>query len=649
MTPRPLPRLAAALLACTSLLSLATSVRAQTALDVQRATRTTFRVDGALRDWAAVPMQRFGDGDDASFEVALAHDDQGLYVAARVRDERMIRTRRPGALEDVLVLTVATPGDGGLEAMEFWLYAGEEGSSAAVALMAEPGARVRRPARGARILESAVSGGYELEAFVPFALIPNPGRISAMRAALRLVDVDVATSPTVEATISSAGAADAAPETLPEIRTSAGPAAALAAFRRDQGLASAPVHFDLWGDVAEDEREERVLVIGGSLVVVGEGYREGRGYDFERLGVRATDDVQRARLEDVTGDGKAEIILRLRERDRTGIRANWVVLGTRGAGIEEMFNALVFERTRQGIVRGQVQLRRQRRGAALIDVSSGGVEGVDPATYRASVGGEDELPVILPWGPLLRRTFQWTGGTFSEVASEPNPQARAVTVPATAGASSASRPVATTPEPAVTAPRALSDDDVLARVRSDRGVPASVGARFRTRADVTEGREPEQLVALGGAVVVYGPGFQGGQGYFYFEATSNEADLLALQTADLTGDGKHELVITFRQNLGEFQRDILLVLQFAGTNIQPLLRVEVARYHGDAERIVNDVQLRTRGRSTTLTIAPGEARGWDASTWPFSGFANDGVAPLLLPWQDEARRYRAAERALVSP
>ncbi len=77
--------------------------------------------------------------------------------------------------------------------------------------------------------------------------------------------------------------------------------------------------------------------------------------------------------------------------------------------------------------------------------------------------------------------------------------------------------------------------------------------------------------------------------------------------------------------------------------------MEVARYHGDAERIVNAVDLRRRGRVHTLSIAPGEARGWDATTWPFSGFANDGVAPLLLPWQDEARRYRYADGAIVTP
>ena len=195
----------------------------------------------------------------------------------------------------------------------------------------------------------------------------------------------------------------------------------------------------------------------------------------------------------------------------------------------------------------------------------------------------------------------------------------------------------------------IADDDVLARVRADRGGPASVAVRFRARANVAEGRETEQVFALGGAIVVHGPGFQGGQGYFFFEATPSEADLLSVETADLTGDGQLEIVFQVKQNLGEFQRDILTVLQFTATGIQPLLRVEVARYHGDAERIVNVVDLRRRGRTATLTIAPCEARGWDATTWPFAGFANDGVAHLLLPWQEEARRYRYAEGAIFSP
>ncbi|MCB9661831.1 MAG: hypothetical protein H6726_29595 [Sandaracinaceae bacterium] len=642
MDPRALSRSAAALLAL-ALVSPSAPARAQTALQSQRASHNTFRVDGSLRDWSSVAMQSFGSGDDASFEFAMAQDAEGLYVAARVRDERMIRTRRPGNREDVLVLTLATPGERGLEAVEFWLYAGEEGSSAAVALMAEPGGRPR-PARGARILEAAVPGGYELEAYLPLALVPNPARTSAMRAAVRLVDVDVATNPTVEATVSSVPSDVTDPAQLPEVQASSGPASAVAAFRRDQGLANAPVRFEFWGDLAGDEREERVLIVGSALVVVGEGYRDGRGYDFERLGVRGAEDVQRARLEDITGDGKAEIILRLRERDRAGIRANWVVLGTRGEGIDELLSVPVFERTRQGIARARVELRRQRRGAAFIDVRSDGVERLDPATYRGDAS--DEQSVLLPWAPLRLRTYQWTGSGFAMVASEPNPNAY---VPPTAGVERPQTQSTQVTRPAADPPRTMSDDEILARVRADRHVGASVSPRFRTRADVAEGREAEQVLALGGAIVVYGPGFQSGRGYFYFEAASQESELLSVQTGDLTGDGKHEILFTVRQNLGEFQRDILTVLQFSGSSIQPILRVEVARYHGDAERIVNQVQLRTRGRAATLSIAAGEARGWDQTTWPFSGFADDGIAPLLLPWAESTRRYRFSDGRLVSP
>jgi hypothetical protein len=141
-----------------------------------------------------------------------------------------------------------------------------------------------------------------------------------------------------------------------------------------------------------------VLVIGGVLVVVGEGYRDGRGYDFERLGVRSAEDVQRARIEDVTGDGKAEIILRIRERDRHGVRASWMVLGTNGDGLTELLSVPVFERTRQGIVRSRVELRRQRRGAPFIDVHVGDAEGIDPATYVVPVT-DDSLSILVPWGP----------------------------------------------------------------------------------------------------------------------------------------------------------------------------------------------------------------------------------------------------------
>ena len=45
-----------------------------------------------------------------------------------------------------------------------------------------------------------------------------------------------------------------------------GPANAVLAFRRDNGLGAAPIGYEFWGDLAGDEREERVLVIGGVLI-----------------------------------------------------------------------------------------------------------------------------------------------------------------------------------------------------------------------------------------------------------------------------------------------------------------------------------------------------------------------------------------------
>jgi hypothetical protein len=204
---------------------------------------------------------------------------------------------------------------------------------------------------------------------------------------------------------------------------------------------------------------------------------------------------------------------------------------------------------------------------------------------------------------VLRQTYQWNGESFAETESQPNPNARVEG--AEVVGTETERPATTQPVRDTRPAAPMSDDDVLARVRADRGVPASVAVRFRARANVAEGREPEQVFALGGAIVVHGPGFQGGQGYFFFEATPSEADLLSVETADLTGDGQLEIVFTVKQHLGEFQRDILTVLQFTATGIQPLLRVEVARYHGDAERIVNVVDLRRRGRTAHPQHRPG--------------------------------------------
>ncbi|MBZ0118789.1 MAG: hypothetical protein K8H88_17440, partial [Sandaracinaceae bacterium] len=67
------------------------------------------RVDGALRDWQGGRFATLGEGDDASMEYLLGYDERGLYLAAQVRDDRLVRSAQGGTREDAIILTLAFP------------------------------------------------------------------------------------------------------------------------------------------------------------------------------------------------------------------------------------------------------------------------------------------------------------------------------------------------------------------------------------------------------------------------------------------------------------------------------------------------------------------------------------------------------------
>ena len=74
--------------------------------------------------------------------------------------------------------------------------------------------------------------------------------------------------------------------------------------------------------------------------------------------------------------------------------------------------------------------------------------------------------------------------------------------------------------------------------------------------------------------------------------------------------------------------------------------VEVGRSQ-DGNSVSNEVRIEGRGRSARLSVRPGRARGWNASSWPFADGTGDGIDALLLPWRDRAVTYRYANGRLV--
>src|SRR4029077_21022982 len=73
-------------------------------LNVAAARAGQLRVDGDLGEWRGVRPKLFGDAADSSLELRLAQDGSGLFIGAAVHDDTLVRSERPSAAEDALVL-----------------------------------------------------------------------------------------------------------------------------------------------------------------------------------------------------------------------------------------------------------------------------------------------------------------------------------------------------------------------------------------------------------------------------------------------------------------------------------------------------------------------------------------------------------------
>lgn len=611
------------------------AVSAQVAMPISEVGEgSAIRVDGALREWRGVRFIDVGQGADASMRIALAYDGGGLYVGAEVRDDRLIRSSSPGTSEDAIVLTLALPARRGLEAQEIWLWAGQAGRSAASVGI---GALGRRPSavRGAQIVEAESRGGYTVEAFVPWRAIAGSARWQEGRGSVRLRDVDSAAHPDVESEPALAPVDAAHLERLPSLAPTGGASAAFESFLASRSLEGARPAHDLRGDVGADGQPERVSIVDRFLVVTGPGWQDGRGFSFLQLPVGAAADIREPRLVDLTGDGKSELTVTLRQSDARGSRDVWQVFSFAGAQPQAVFAIETRKATSAGSVEASVRVARGRRGQApAIEARVGRANGLDASSLQEAPASDAE-PILVPWGPVLQRSYRWDGRTFARTGERPNPRYVDPTAETTTSAPTASTPTAP-PPPGV--------EDLLAGFRRERRIPDRQRPTFRARANVAATPVDEEVVVYGRDLVVVGPAFRGGSGWFHFEIPAHAAsDVLDVRTAEVTGDARSEILVRVGQTIGDVRREVLLVFQFTPDGFPTLLQREVARQQG-THRIENDV--RTTGGA--LELRPGTARGWDASTWRFSDEPSaDGIAPPLLPWRDSPVRYRFADGRLV--
>ncbi|MDD9935176.1 MAG: hypothetical protein OXT09_16310 [Myxococcales bacterium] len=598
------------------------------------------RVDGDVGEWRGARFVELGEAADSSIEYALGYDGEALYVAARVYDESLVRSRKPARREDAVVLALALPRAGGTHRLsEVWLYAGEIGRSPASGAVARGGGTPKAE-RAIQIVEGPLADGdgYVLEARVPWKVLPGGREHQIGRGALRLHDVDgkVGARPAVLASARGTRA-----RSLPPLRVEGGANAALSDFLRQKGIGSGAIRRDLVGDAFGDGRLERVVVASTFAIVVGPDIQGGGGFHYLDLPVTGGAGVRDAALRDLTGDGKVELTLRLSQQNELGKREVFQVMALDRPEARKLLSLELRKQTDDGWV--EAELRIGKGKPPTIEARIGEAKGLGPDNYREPrVQGVE--PVLVPWGAVRRRVYRWDGTRFAVEDEEQNPDAHVPEpkrVAARAPADDGVERVASHPEPP-------GLDRLVAAFRRSQGLDPSARPRSVRHVNVAEDGRHESLMLFDAHLLVVGKGYRGGSGYFYFQLpVASGRDIQRLFTGDVTGDGRREVFVRFKQHIADVQREILLAYTFeADGGMRQILALEVRRAQGGSA-VGNVVDLVPSGSHWALRIKPGRARGWSAGSYPFVSDASDGYGALLLPWNDRTARYRYREGRLL--
>jgi hypothetical protein len=188
-------------------------------------------------------------------------------------------------------------------------------------------------------------------------------------------------------------------------------------YKHDRSVSGRP-RFDLAADVAGDAQNERVLLHDRDIVVFGKGFKGGAGYTFLTLQQFASaGDITEMTARDLTGDGKAEIIVKglIHASGPGGDKVDREVLlvfSVVNETIKRVFAAEVGRAIGNKRVSGSV-----RFPSGAIELAPGSATVWTAATYpftqdTAPVGGLE--PLLLPWGGAQPVRYRWSNGAFSK-------------------------------------------------------------------------------------------------------------------------------------------------------------------------------------------------------------------------------------------
>lgn len=590
-------------------------------------------IDGWLKEWGSFTklsqtISGNPGGDRAA--VGIAYDAKALYVAVTIKDSEIVRTAAMGANEDRIELSIAVPKPGGgYTSYDLWLYSGVPGKSAGAVKL-----RGGRAVAGAKLVEAATDGGIDIEASIPWSSLPATKKLRVgLHGSVRYVDYAGGKQKAIIGTSDATGGM-----AMPPLR-----------FENEQGLDKSllsPKSLGpnpdkaVYGNVSGDAQLEQVALYGGFLTILGAGYRGGKQFFYKDLSVKDAGMVPSLELEDLTGDGRAEIIYRKRVGTDSDYREYLEVMSLSDKG--EPFVAFEHETgivTTDGKILNKVSIKTVGGKKAVV-IADDVAEGWDQGSFREAQQSEMGA-TILPWDGIAERSFGWDGKQFKQVEEKQGKPrlTSAGSAPKTSGGTKTDGPP---PPPAPRPPSADElQDQVYALYRKSRKL-GKEKPRFDFVTNVYGGPEMERVLVHGLDVVVFGKGYRGGTGFAYITLPAKAAeDIVHVTAKDLTGDGKAEVLVraTLKTKTSEefggivVQRHAFLVYEVGAESLTRIFGAETGRTLED-KRVIGSLLFKPLKKGFELQLKAGRVVGWDKASYPFpveTGTAG-GLEPLLLPW-----------------
>jgi hypothetical protein len=194
-----------------------------------------------------------------------------------------------------------------------------------------------------------------------------------------------------------------------------------ALYKRERGVGGGRPRFDFVTDMAGDGGPERVLIHGKDIVVFGKGFRNGQSYAFITVGVGDSKDILDATASDLTGDGKAEVIVRavLHAKASKALGGDMVdrhallIYGIRGDSMLRLFGAETGRSVGKNQILGAVSFS-SGSGATRIELRPSRAIGWTEDSYpfpadTTAAGGLE--PLLLPWSSE-KRSYRYDGSTW---------------------------------------------------------------------------------------------------------------------------------------------------------------------------------------------------------------------------------------------